>query len=156
MLRGSSFLLERSVRYLVPLIKLISEYDKRIWLIDVNNYSDENIDLIIKCKKDLALVLRANKDVSDILTTKIMLGIFGNVPAFDSYFKQGFNVSYCKENQLRKIRDFYEEHKLIINQENKKIKTFDFLTGEETGRNYTNAKIIDMIGFIKGQNKKNL
>jgi hypothetical protein len=35
-----------------------------------------------------------------------------------------------------------------------KIDIFDFTTGKETQRKYTKAKIIDMICFIEGQNKK--
>jgi len=46
------------------------------------------------------------------------------------------------------IKKFYDEHKAHIDA--KVIYTFDF-NGTETKRRYTKAKIIDMIGFIKGQ-----
>jgi len=47
---------------------------------------------------------------------------------------------------------FIKKNRLIINKECEKVKTIDFFTGKETNRHYTKAKIIDMIGFIKGQN----
>jgi hypothetical protein len=46
------------------------------------------------------------------------------------------------------IKKFYNEHNTQIDA--KVIHTFDF-NGTETKRQYTKAKIIDMIGFIKGQ-----
>ena len=153
MLRGSSFLLEKSVRYYATLIKGIVGFDKKIWDIDADSYSDENIELLLLCKNMILEALGGKeKDPSDILTTKIMLGVFGNIPAFDSYFKKGFRVHYCKENQLKKIAEFYKDNKGIINMHSKRIHTFDFLSGKETKRKYTKAKIIDMIGFIEGQN----
>lgn len=153
MLRGSSFLLEKSVRYYATLIKEIVKFDKKIWDIDVDLYSDENIKLLLLCKSMICEALRdKGKDPSDILTTKIMLGVFGNIPAFDSYFKKGFHFHYCKENQLKIIAKFYKDNKKIIDSHSEKIYTFDFLSGKETKIRYTKAKIIDMIGFIEGQN----
>lgn len=154
MLRGSSFLLEKSVRHFAPLIELIAEYDNHIWDIDIDNYNDENINLLLKCKKDIALKLRQDKnDVSDILTTKIMLGVFGNVPAFDSYFNLGFGCYHCKEKQLNDIAKFYLDNKEVIDRHSKEMFTFNFDNGGDTKRHYTKAKIIDMIYFIEGQKK---
>lgn len=154
MLRGSSFLLEKSVRHYSELIKELVKFDKRIWNIDVNSYDDSNIKIILDFKDVIRKTL--GKKSSDTLITKIMLGVFGNVPAFDTYFNKGFGFYCCKKNQLKNISDFYKENKDIVDKYSKKILTFDFLAGKTTKRNYTKAKIIDMIGFIAGQNKYGL
>jgi hypothetical protein len=53
------------------------------------------------------------------------------------------------------IKSFYKKdgNKKIIDRYSKTIHTYDFLSSKETKRNYTKAKIIDMIGFIEGQKK---
>ena len=82
-----------------------------------------------------------------------MLGIFSNVPAYDDFFRKGFNVYSFSEKSLRKIAKFYDDNKEIIDKY--KIHTFDFSSGKETHITYTKAKIIDMIYFMEGQNKGN-
>lgn len=154
MLRGSSFLLEKSVRTYGKLLKDIISFNKRIWDIDADSYSDENIKILLDCKEMIYKSLGEKNNPSDTLITKIMLGIFGNVPAFDNYFNKGFGFYYCKKNQLKKLSGFYKENKNIVDRYNKTIYTYDFLSGKETKRNYSKAKIIDMIGFVEGQKNK--
>lgn len=86
--------------------------------------------------------------MSDILATKIMLGVFGNVPAFDTNFKKAFKVSVFGLKALRKISTFYNENSAIV--EHHRVPTLDFLTGEPTQRTYTRAKVIDTGFFIEG------
>jgi len=152
MLRGSSFLLEKSLKHFGPLITNIAQFDKRIWEIDVDRYSEENLELLLKCRDMICGSFRNDKTLTDTLTTKIMLGIFSNVPAYDDFFRKGFNVHSFGKKSLRKIAEFYNDNKETIDKY--EIRTFDFETGEETQRKYTKAKIIDMICFIEGQNKK--
>ena len=85
---------------------------------------------------------------SDTLATKIMLGVYGNVPAFDSAFKLGFGVSTFGKAALGKIQKFYIENQDVI--EKHRVPTIDFVSGEPTDRLYTRAKVIDMIFFIEG------
>lgn len=87
---------------------------------------------------------------SDTLATKIMLGVFGNVPAFDSAFKYGFGVSTFGRAALVKIQHFCSENQEII--EKHRVPTIDFVSGEPTQRHYTRAKVIDMVFFIEGSN----
>ncbi|MBN1510188.1 MAG: hypothetical protein JW955_25295 [Sedimentisphaerales bacterium] len=148
MFRGSSFLLEKSVKFFEPLVVAISKMPKGIWAVDADRYTDDNITLLIECADRTADGLGRDNRPTDTLVTKIMLGVFGNVPAFDGNFKKGFGCYSFGERSLRMIGDFYEDHKARIDAE--VIYTFDF-SGNETRRRYTKAKIIDMIGFIKGQ-----
>jgi hypothetical protein len=158
MFRGSSYLLSKSTKYFEPLIVNISKCDSKLWDFDIDKYIDEKtIDELIKCKKMIFRSFCSNHNVSDTLVSKIMLGVFGNIPAFDNYFAKGFNMySFCKKN-LKKIYDFYivKENKEIIDKYNKTIFTIDFKTGKTTKFNYTKAKIIDMIGFVEGYKRNN-
>ena len=85
---------------------------------------------------------------SDALVTKIMLGVFGNIPAYDNNFTKGFGIKVFGKKTLYDIKNFYLSNKKVI--DNIKIPTLDFLTGKPTNRFYTKAKIIDMVGFVEG------
>ncbi len=149
MFRGAAFLLQKSIKVYEPVIKVISETDPALWKIDANCYSDENISILLQFKNVLAETIGDRVYLpSDILISKIMIGVFGNVPAFDTYFKTGFSVSTFGRKALEKVRDFYETNQEVI--EKYRRPTFDFLSGKPTHRLYTRAKVIDMIFFIEG------
>lgn len=80
MTRGSSFLLEKSVRNYRSLIIAISRMNPKSWKIDVDNYNEENIALILDCKQQIIQALGKENKPSDTLITKIMLGVFANIP----------------------------------------------------------------------------
>lgn len=154
MMRGSSFLLEKSLKHYQNLIIAISKMDQKLWEIDIDSYNNENIELLLNCKTQIIEALGKEYNPSDTLITKIMLGVFGNVPAFDQNVKKSLHTYTLNKKTLKKIIIFYKEHEKIINLF--KIKTFDFLTSEETNIFYTKAKIIDMYGFIAGQNNESI
>jgi len=158
MYRGAGFLLQKSVRIFEPVMVYIVSPECDVWGIDVDNYTkDGNINKLIKCAGKIEEILKVHKPTRtdwDTLVTKIMLGVFGNVPAFDTYFKIGSGLKTFDEHSLGKIKNFYDDHKNKITQ---KLKTFDDKSPNEeeanyryTDRHYTNAKIIDMIFFTKG------
>lgn len=151
MLRGSSFLLEKSVKFYEPLVKYIAQAEPKIWDIDVDTYNEENIALLLKCNNDIRKTLGIENDPSDTLVTKIMLGVFSNTPAFDTYVRAAFSLYNFNKLALKKIFDFYIRHQAKIDKH--EIRTFDFAMGKETNRKYKKAKLIDMVGFIEGQNK---
>ena len=86
---------------------------------------------------------------SDTLVTKIMLGVFANIPAYDQYFRKSLKLHSVNKKSLLKIKKFYEEDKETF--DSIKIRTFDFLTAKETDIIYPKAKLIDMCGFMDGQ-----
>lgn len=90
MFRGSSFLLQKSVRCFEPTVRYISSLDKSVWKIDVDNYSDENIQTIIEHYDNIKECLIDNGNADLVLITKTLLGVFGFVPAFDRYFAYTF------------------------------------------------------------------
>lgn len=152
MYRGSSFLLEKSVRTYIPLITAISKMNPALWEIDIPNYFvDNNIDLLLECKKEITSSFGKNYKPTDTLITKVMLGVFGNVPAFDTYVKKGLSVNTFNKDSLTKIKSFYSNNQVFF--DSKEIYTFDFKTGEKSNNKYTVAKLVDMYGFIKGKEK---
>lgn len=147
MYRGSAFLLSKSAKVLEPIIIEVANANPSIWDIDANLYTIENIEQLLEFKQVVINAFRPNRP-SDILITKIMLGIFGNVPAFDTNFKKGFGVSTLGLKSLQKIADFYDDHQNIIDRY--RMRTLAFESGEHTDRRYTCAKVIDMIFYIEG------
>jgi hypothetical protein len=86
--------------------------------------------------------------VTDTLTTKIILGVMGSIPAFDTYFKKAFNCSTFGPKSLNGIGAFYDEHAAAINSIS--LPTLDFVTGNDTDIVYTKSKLIDMAFFTLG------
>ena len=155
MFRGSSFLLQKSAKYFEKTIEYINSLDRSIWKLDVNKYDDINIDKLIEIYRNLEELVIENESGSITLITKIMLGVFGFVPAYDNYFCKTFREitkGKCSFNSFNKIslkiiNEFYNYNENTINKLSNKIFTYDFLTGKSTNIKYPKAKIIDMYGF---------
>jgi hypothetical protein len=118
-----------------------------VWELDVDGYDADGLDLLYGTAADIRQALRPLQ-ASDILVTKVMLGVFGCVPAFDTYFKKGFGVSAFSKGSLRLVGDFYRANAEKI--DGLRPATLDFTSGHPTTRLYTRAKVVDMIFFIKG------
>lgn len=146
MLRGSSVLLQRSVKHFAPVVEVIAQSPAEIWNIDAHHYGDDACGVLF----DVGRRIRAAfpEGASDILVTKIMLGVFGCVPAFDTYFKKGFGVWTFGRKSLDRVARFYAENADVIDRH--RVATIDFATGEATERRYTRAKVIDMVFFVEG------
>ena len=151
MFRGSSPLGQKwSSKHYERFIEELVGFDRAIWDIDIPDYADAaKISLLLKFGSTVTTFLQHS---SPILKTKVMLGIFGNVPAFDQFFRLpgyglGGNASFCEKN-LKAIFDFYNDNKSEIDSH--QIPTLDFLTGQPTQILYPRAKIIDMAGYVEG------
>jgi len=152
MYRGSSKLFQKSIKVYEEIIKEISK-EHSLWEIDVDNYDKNNIYAILKFKIKIEKSLEVyGINASDTLTTKIIMGFFGCVPAFDYYFKKGLKVKTLNKNSLTEIKEFYDKNCNVIDlfYGDENFKTFD-VTTKDTRFNYKKAKIIDMIGYILGE-----
>jgi len=145
MLRGSAELLQRSVRRFTSVIEVIAHSDPSLWDLDADHYTESNVERLLRQAEALR---RANGGMSDILVTKVILGVFGSVPAFDTNFKRGFGVSTFGPKALRRVGRFYTDNADVI--EKYRVPTLEFLSGEPTSRIYTRAKVIDMAFFVEG------
>lgn len=149
MMRGSSFLLNKSVKNFSNLIITISKMSSELWSIDVPNYNEKTINTLLDCKQKIIDALGTENNPSDTLITKIMLGVFANTPAFDQFFRKSLNVYTVNKKSLAKIYELYIDNKDDF--DSIQIYTYDFVTARESEIIYTKAKLIDMYGFIAGQ-----
>ena len=155
MMRASSFLIQKSLRFYIPIINwLASTCPLNAWNIDINNYNNDTIETLINIYNGLSLfVPYENRKL--VLITKIMLGVFGSTPAFDDNFTMTFREHYGENTRYRSfnnssltgIKEFYKENVQLLEEMRQNHRTYNFLTGNETDIIYTRAKIIDMIGF---------
>lgn len=162
MLRGNSHLSQNSVALYKPLISYISKLDNSYWEIDVDSYNEKNIKKIIEVYHEIKkLVIPNNTHLT--VVTKILLGVFGMVPAFDENFcrclreiykgKKGGGFRSLNKNSLQLIKDFYESNRYEIDSYYNNLFTTDFISGQKTNIVYSRAKIIDMYGFEIGKKK---
>jgi hypothetical protein len=164
MLRGSSFLLQKSAKFFEPLIRYFSKLEKNFWDIDVNSYDHGTPAEVVAIYHGVKENVIGDREVRQItLITKILLGVFGFIPAFDTNFIETFkflsNGKYgftsVNSGTLGFIHQFYLDNQTDIDTLSREIQTVDFRTGKSTGIYYTKAKIIDMYGWMKGEQIQN-
>ncbi|MFI8684685.1 hypothetical protein [Rossellomorea sp. NPDC077527] len=161
MLRGSSFLLFKDYKvhqYFISevvknpvfkeqfqmnqceLLEVAVSKDIENLIEDIRNTYQNNISVLQGKEVDI--------NVSDTLVTKIMLGVFGNVPAYDRYFKMGmalfdFNMQ-LNARSLKELANFHNEHVDEFSACRKLLNSQDI--------HYTPMKLVDMyfwqIGYM--------
>jgi hypothetical protein len=143
------------------LVNYISGLPQNIWEIDVNNYFEKNnIQEMLKVYSEMRKIFVEGNHAHLTLITKILLGVFGFVPAFDRYFCDGFKSIYgnqcgfsvLNEKSLKIIGEVYQDNKIIVDKFSEKLFTKDYRSGENI-HNYPIGRIIDMYGFDKGYKK---
>ena len=155
MFRGSSGLRSRSLKQFEPVVELIARTPSDIWMIDAHCYSETVCHKLVSTASDIEEALHYPDGAwpTKTLATKIMLGVFGNVPAFDSRVVAGLRKTRLTGRfgfrALRDIGRFYDDHREVI--ERQRVCTLDFATGQQTQRLYTRAKVIDEIFYIEGR-----
>lgn len=149
MYRGSGQLIRHSVRRLIPTVEAVLTAPDEIWSIDADGYSIRARDTVLSVAEELRRTLPS--PASDTLVTKAMLGVFGCVPALDSYFIRGFGLSSSRplrSDTLEAIAEYFNGKAEELQKQ--RIFTLDFASGSETTRRYPVAKIIDMVFFVEG------
>jgi hypothetical protein len=139
-------LLQRSLAHLVPVIDVIARAPIEAWEIDADGYTRDACKSLLEVSAQIRTAFPER--ATDTLVTKIMLGVFGPVPAFDTNFKTGFGLYAFGENALLRVGRFYQENAEAIDRH--RVPTLDFDTGVASNRRYTRAKVIDMIFFVEG------
>jgi hypothetical protein len=160
MLRGSTVLHTKSYRFFVPVIHAIARESRETWRIDVDKYTDANIADLMELRNRIGSAMAVKPQEgnpatvpTETLVTKVILGVFGSVPAFDTFFRRGFRTvtgSAVKMDPraLGAIRDFYTANAVAVDQQ--RARTLDFASGRPTPLRYTRAKVIDMVFLIEG------
>jgi hypothetical protein len=150
----SSAVRGRSIHQFKPVVELIANTRRYVWDIDADAYSDEACAALIATASEIKETLHFPSGMwpTPTLATKIMLGVFGNVPAFDRRVVAGLKadglVGRFGLRALRAIGGYYERNADLIEQG--RLRTLDFETGQHTDRKYTRAKVVDMIFYVKG------
>lgn len=147
MMRGSSELLQRSLRHLVPVLEVIAATPDDLWTLDVPDYTPEAGARLLALEEQIRRALGGTREATQTLSTKVMLGVFGNVPAFDTNFCAGSGLRVLSARAVSDLRDFHTRHAGALAQP---VYTRDFLTGAFTGRRYPQAKLLDMVFFLEG------
>ncbi len=155
MYRGSSFLLQKDYKVLVPVVEEIlkPEYDCLFGLACTDVRNDDVRAQLMKLYDDIAdyfWPIRnevagrvVGSQVSQVLITKILLGTLGCVPAYDTFF--GIGAEYLgleeknyNEDSLLELADIYEEHNDRLEEARRGMRTDDLI--------YPQMKLLDM-GF---------
>ena len=162
MYRGSSFLLQKDYKVLVPIVEevLKPEYDCLFGVACVGLREDEVQARLTEVNERIAAHFEPIRDevagrkvassVSPVLITKILMGTLGCVPAYDRFFQDGvatYKVTtqeYSPKSVLRLV-DFYEEHNDRLEEARRGMRTDDLI--------YPQMKLLDMgfwqVGFEK-------
>jgi hypothetical protein len=157
MFRGSSSLRSRSLKQFEPVVELIARTSEDVWAADAQGYSETVSQRLVGTARDIAEALNYPEGAWPTMTlsTKIMLGVFGNVPAFDSRVVAGLRrtglTGRFGYRALRDIGRFYHGHAEAI--ERHRECTLDYATGQRTPYRYTQAKVIDEIFYIEGSGR---
>ena len=127
MYRGSSFLLQKDYKVLVPIVEKIlkPEYDCLFGVACVGLREDEVQEKLKNVYDNIADHFHPIREevagreittpVSPVLVTKILMGTLGCVPAYDRFFQDGVATHKVttQEYSLRSVltlAEFYEEH----------------------------------------------
>ena len=162
MYRGSSFLLQKDYKVLVPIVEKIlkPEYDCLFGVACADVRNSDVWEQLKKLSDDIAYCFRPIRNevagrvveypVSPVLITKILMGTLGCVPAYDRFFQDGAKYlglehnSY-KEKSLRELADIYEAHNDRLEEARRGMRVGDLI--------YPQMKLLDMglwqVGFEK-------
>ena len=155
MYRGSSFLLQKDYKIHTPVIEelLNPKYD---CLFGIECRELRNSEIQIRLEElevfmnDYYNPLRKQRKAEEVknklsntLITKILMGTFGCVPAYDRFFINGVKeldvtTGIYNVKSLLKLADFYEEHREELEIFRKELKVYDLP--------YPQMKLLDM-GF---------
>ena len=162
MYRGSSFLLQKDYKVLVPIVEEIlkPEYDC-LFGVACADLRESEVQVMLKNVYDYIATQfgpirnevagrAVASSVSPVLITKILMGTLGCVPAYDRFFQDGVAIYKVttreySPNSVLKLVDFYEEHNDRLEEARRGMRTDDLI--------YPQMKLLDMgfwqIGFEK-------
>jgi hypothetical protein len=163
MLRGRSYLArETNAAHYKATIQVIEDSNRTLRGIDASDYQDPDVRAsILTTYRKLASTLLPAGGASETLVTKVMLGVWGVIPASDRYLQSTFRYlgetrkeqsafNLPRERSLQILADFYTQHADGIDALASKHCTTNFATGQRTERLVPRMKIIDMFAFQAG------
>jgi hypothetical protein len=163
MYRGSTYLQqETNSSHLVPAIRAIQTLRPTLAGIDLNNYSEGNIELVLSAYGAIKDALQIRQRSQVTIVTKVMVAAFGCIPAFDRNFSQAFRRALqpharlphgrVDSDVLRMLAAFYRANRDDIEKLHQESRTVAFGTDTVTGHRLSRAKIVDMYFYELGAN----
>jgi len=152
MYRGSSFLLQQDYFIHKSVINKIIDQKKYFQNIDFLKINDQNKNDFAEKIENLINEIKqsyGNNNVSDTLASKIILGMFGCIPAYDQNFINGLKKHFknnkndynglltINKKSLIFLFEFYKNNKNQFNNAEKIIQKM-------TGLKYPAMKLVDM------------
>lgn len=163
MLRGSSYLFtSTNARHYSDAIRVIEKHNPDLNGLDARDYADPDArHAILTAYGDLRSVLLPAGGSHTTLVSKVMMGVWGVIPSFDTYFIKGFRrlaegrkektaFRSVSDTSLTLLGQFYSDHRTEIDALTQQHTTLDFASGNLSSRAITGAKVLDMFGFGAG------
>ena len=161
MYRGSTYLFKNtSSQHFVPLISYIENQRTLLRGIDVDGYDQQHIDVLVEAYRRIRELVLPAQHTALTLVTKILAGVFGCAPAFDTYFVKGMRSVFSGRDgrsfgsfspqALRLLYALYLDNKSLVDTLALKSTTVGFPGGASGGLPLTRAKVLDMYGFELG------
>jgi hypothetical protein len=166
MYRGSTYLSQHTnSSHLQGVVRLAQRYRGALSGVDVDSYSDENVRRAILDVYDhirRAVFPTGNEQKRSItIVTKIMMALFGCVPAFDNNFETGLRAvlhghakmpfsNVLTDKSLQLVAEFYNANRTVIDELHEESRTVAFGGDTVTDHKLTKAKILDMYCYDLG------
>lgn len=113
MYRGSSFLLQNDYKIHIGVVTVLKEKFEENQIISFEIMKDIKENIITHYKNNAHPNSKGNNIASDTLITKILLGTFGSIPAYDRFFVDGlkkYNQTLIgTENESRMIPNTFSK-----------------------------------------------
>ena len=139
----------KSYAYLDKVIAFINSHPKYYSsVIDSPTYPEEMLELYKGLKNAINLSQKSQKTI----ITKIMLGVYGCIPAFDQYVCETYGTSTLGDLTYRNIQSIistYTKHKVLIDKLASSTPVLSFGGSTSVGLTYSPAKIVDMVAFSR-------
>ncbi len=138
-----SILLQHNYKFLVDVVKIVCD-SKYTYLLDIDIFSNsfalqDYIVGLLELKDKISKVLSSEKQISDTLTSKIILGALGCVPGYDRYVITSMRkLHICSKFSAKGLQDllnFTKKYELEISSVQKKYSS--------QGIDYSVMKYID-------------
>ncbi|OLT39495.1 hypothetical protein BJF86_08800 [Serinicoccus sp. CNJ-927] len=162
MLRGSSFLFhETNALHYQAVIGVIEKHNKALRGWDVPDYVDTaRFEAFNAAWDEVRAALIPADRTGLTLVSKVMMGVWGCIPSFDTFFVQTFKGlskgrtesgawNRAGADALGMLHDVWVQHKDEIERVRAQYPVWDFTTGSATERQMPVAKVLDTYGFYE-------
>jgi len=140
MYRGSTFLLQNDYTIHIGVVKILKNHYRISKEVDYTTMRKISDEIVEHYQQYAHTNGKNNNTASDTLITKILLGTFGCVPAYDRFFIDGIGWQNSKDSSFKLVKKFSQSSVAELNKFYEKNKE-EFMPFEEK---YPKMKLLDM------------